>query len=148
MRRSSPPHTGAWLMASSAGASTTATASLLCSVSFNDIISRVDIPNQESTSPRLTSWATAGGRLTCLPLCLGCLCLSSSCSLSGNNRAFWIISKKIFLIQRSEAGHGQGDSRVWGEQAEGRLQEVDHGISQEASGHILLTHDDDSSACR
>ena len=135
-------------MASSAGASTTATASLLCSVSFNDIISRVDIPNQESTSPRLTSWATAGGRLTCLPLCLGCLCLSSSCSLSGNNRAFWIISKKIFLIQRSEAGHGQGDSSGWGEQAEGRLQEVDHGISQEASGHILLTHDDDSSACR
>ena len=99
MRRSSPPHTGAWLMASSAGASTTATASLLCSVSFNDIISRVDIPNQESTSPRLTSWATAGGRLTCLPLCLGCLCLSSSCSLSGNNGSFWIIKKKYFQFR-------------------------------------------------
>ena len=66
-------------------------------------------------------------------------------------RQQWIILddfKKIFSIQRSEAGHGQGDSSGWGEQAEGRLQEVDHGISQEAAGHILLTHDDDSSACR
>ena len=56
--------------------------------------------------------------------------------------------KLCIFFQRSETGHGQGDSSGWGEQAERRVQEMDHGVSQEAAGHLLLSHYDDPSGGR
>ena len=51
---------------------------------------------------------------------------------------------KILTLQRSKTERYQGDSSGWTEQAERWLQEVDHWVSQEAAGDLLLPHHDDS----
>ena len=152
--RSSQPPTGAWPMASSAGASTMDMAWPLSLVSLwqEKLISKYELV--EITTGIYITKADLLGYSWRAPYVLAALPgLLVSVLILVTFR--WIIIRslvtgdnKISTLQRSKTERYQGDSSGWVEQAERRLQEVDHWVSQEAACDLLLSHHDDSAGGR